>query len=50
MVEEEEEEHQGQSLEGGFLREAWTQEAGEHPQQEGQADVVGPGKKKEKHT
>lgn len=41
----EEEEHQGQSLEGGFLREVWKQEAGEHQLQEGPVDEVGPGKK-----
>lgn len=45
----EEEEHQGQSLEGGFLREVWKQVAGEHQLQEGPADGMGPGKKSQIH-
>lgn len=46
MVEEEgEEERQGQSLEGAFLREGWKRAAGEHRQQEGPADGAGPARK-----
>lgn len=48
MVEEvEEEEHQDQSLEGEFPKEAWKWVAGEHQLQEVPADVVGPRKKTE---
>lgn len=45
VVEVEEEEHQAQSLEVEFPKEAWKQVAGEHQLQEVLADVVGPRKK-----
>lgn len=48
VAEVEEEEHQAQSLEVEFPKEAWKQVAGEHQLQEVLADVVGPRKKERK--
>ena len=48
VAEVEEEEHQAQSLEVEFPKEAWKQVVGEHQLQEVLADVVGPRKKERK--